>query len=296
MNKKSNTVLGIIILISAILFVYLNGKKPDENLSFDGENALNFAEMQLNYGERIPGSVAHQQTVAFIQTQLADFGWQSQLQEEDLGFYKIKNIVAMRDSEQNEPWIILAAHYDSRFFADQDQNPQNQLLPVPGANDGASGVAVLLELARVLPPTLEKNVWLVFFDAEDQGRIDEWDWILGSTSFVNQLFGQPDKVVIIDMIGDADLNIFYERNSNTSIREEIWDTAAQLGYQDVFIPTEKYSMLDDHTPFLNANIPAIDIIDFDYPYWHTRSDNIANISAASLQAVGDTLYNWLLIP
>ncbi len=296
MNKKSNTVLGIIILITAMIFVYINGKKPDQNLSFDGKNALKFAETQLNFGDRIPGSLAHQQTVEFIQSQLTDFGWQTQLQEEDLGFYKIKNIVAQRDTQQNDPWIILAAHYDSRFFADQDQNPQNRLLPVPGANDGASGVAVLLELARVLPPNLEKNVWLVFFDAEDQGRIDEWDWILGSTSFVNQLDGQPDKVVIIDMIGDLDLNIFYERNSNTSIREEIWDTAAQLGYQAMFIPTEKYSMLDDHSPFLNANIPAIDIIDFDYPYWHTRSDNIANISAESLHVVGDTLYNWLLIP
>ncbi|OJX41507.1 MAG: hypothetical protein BGO78_01905 [Chloroflexi bacterium 44-23] len=295
MNKKLIVVLVIIVLISVQSLIIIKPTTPEEPLSFSGESALKFAESQLAFGNRTPGSHAHQLTIEFIQNKLNEFGWQTNLQEEDLGFYTIKNIIASRNLT-SKPWIILAAHYDTRFFADQDPNPQNRLLPVPGANDGASGVAVLLELARVLPPSLERNVWLVFFDAEDQGRINNWDWILGSTSFVNQLEGNPDKVVIIDMIGDADLNLYYEGKSDPTIRAEIWEVAAKLGYKEIFIPLEKYTMLDDHIPFLNAGIPAVDIIDFDYPYWHTRSDVLENISIKSLQAVGDTIFNWLLIP
>jgi len=95
------------------------------------------------------------------------------------------------------------------------------------------------------------------------------------------------------MIGDADLNIHYEGNSDIVIREEIWSAAAELGYGDIFIPTEKYNMLDDHTPFLEKGIPAVDIIDFDYAYWHTTEDTPDKVSAESLKVVGDTLRHWL---
>ncbi len=166
-------------------------------------------------------------------------------------------------------------------------------MPVPGANDGASGVAVLLELARTLPEDTVP-VWLVFFDAEDNGRITGWDWILGSRAFVEEIEVNPQAVVIVDMIGDADLNIHLEKNSNLEIRTEIWGMAERLGYGDVFINTEKYAMLDDHTPFLEAGIPAVDIIDFDYPYWHTIADTPDKVSAKSLLAVGDTLWHWVV--
>jgi Zn-dependent M28 family amino/carboxypeptidase len=95
------------------------------------------------------------------------------------------------------------------------------------------------------------------------------------------------------MIGDTNLNIYYERNSSKSLMTDIWKTAAGLGYSKAFIPTDKYSMLDDHTPFLNAGIPAVDIIDFDYPYWHTTSDTANHVSSQSLMAVGATLWAWL---
>ena len=95
------------------------------------------------------------------------------------------------------------------------------------------------------------------------------------------------------MIGDADLDIYLEKNSNPELRAEIWAEAITLGYADIFIPEEKFSMLDDHTPFLQAGMTAIDIIDFDYPYWHTTEDTADKVSKESLQAVGDTMLSWL---
>jgi glutaminyl-peptide cyclotransferase len=204
----------------------------------------------------------------------------------------VKNVVA-RNSD-GPPQIIVGAHYDSRMFADQDADVNNRTKPVPAANDGASGVAVLLGLVRSLPKDTVP-VWLVFFDAEDNGRIEGWDWILGSREFVkNNPDIQPQAVVIVDMIGDADLNIYKERNSNAAITDELWSIAGKLGYEEQFIPDYKYSMEDDHTPFLEAGLPAVDLIDFDYPYWHTTADTPDKVSADSLQVVGDTLYTWII--
>jgi len=190
----------------------------------------------------------------------------------------------------------LGAHYDSRQLADQDPEITNQRLPVPGANDGASGVAVLLELARILPPALDQEIWIVFFDAEDQGNIPGWDWILGSKAFVQSLQTYPDDVVIIDMVGDENLNLYLEKNSNSDLSNKIWGIAASLGYESNFIPEYKYRILDDHLPFIEKGISAVDIIDFDYPYWHTASDTSDKTSSKSLKIVGDTLYSWLITP
>jgi Zn-dependent M28 family amino/carboxypeptidase len=158
-------------------------------------------------------------------------------------------------------------------------------------------VAVLLEIARVLPET-EKNVWIVLFDAEDGGDIAGQEWILGSQAFAEELPGMaggrlPDAVVVVDMIGDADLNIHIELNSSAELTAEIWAAAQRLGHGDVFIPAPKYSILDDHTPFRRMGIPAVDLIDFDYPYWHTVADTPDKVSAESLAAVGETVLAWL---
>jgi len=213
-----------------------------------------------------------------------------EVQESEALGHPIQNIVAKRGDAS--PQIILGAHYDSRMYADNDPDPANHTQPVPAANDGASGVAELLELSRTLPKD-SVPTWLVFFDAEDNGRIDGWDWILGSREFVKNNVLQPRAVVIVDMIGDADLNIYKERNSNPELTDEIWAVADSLGYRSLFIPEYKHSMLDDHTPFLEAGIPAVDIIDFDYPYWHTVGDTTDKVSAESLEAVGKTLWTWI---
>jgi len=250
----------------------------------------------MSFGYRTPGSDAHEMTINMIKTTLQNYGWDVEIQEEKIeNNYTIKNIVSKRVNNEG-PWIILAAHYDTRFISDQDNDLTKQILPVPGANDGASGVGILLELARVIPKNIEKNVWLVFFDAEDQGNIEGWDWILGSRSFVKQLNGKPDNVIIIDMVGDADLNIYFEHNSDSELSEEIWNVANNIGFEKYFIPQYKYRILDDHIPFIEAGIRAIDIIDFDYQYWHTQGDTIDKVSVNSLNVIGKTLLEWLLIP
>lgn len=218
-------------------------------------------------------------------------GWQFETQSSEAMGHAVYNLIA-KNSEQ-PPQIIIGAHYDSRIYADNDSDPANHTQPVPAANDGASGAAVLLELARSLPDDAVP-VWLVFFDAEDNGRIESWDWILGSREFVKNNPLQPRAVVIVDMIGDADLNIYRERNSNVELTDQIWATAKSLGYDNKFIDEYRYSMLDDHTPFIEAGIPAVDIIDFDYPYWHTIQDTPDKVSAESLQVVGRTLRTWII--
>jgi Zn-dependent M28 family amino/carboxypeptidase len=284
--------LAIFLIVSVASFVVIRTNyaqaRPQE---FDGDRAFQDVEYQVSLGARIPDSPAHEKVREWIAAELEQAGWSAEIQPAEKMGHAIYNIVGKRG--QGQPLIIIGAHYDSRLISDQDPDPEKRNQPVPGANDGASGVAILLELARTLPD-LDAEIWLVFFDAEDNGNIPGWDWILGSTAFVEQLAQNPDAVVILDMLGDADLNIHFERSSDAVISEAIWQQAADLGYGDVFIPTPKYNILDDHLPFLRAGIPAVDIIDFDYPYWHTTADTPDKVSADSLKAVGDTIRAWLL--
>lgn len=261
------------------------------SVGFYADRALADVEYQINLGPRIPGSDAHANFIQWLSSELEGNGWEVSLQTAERLGHPLTNIIAERGSAK--PWIILGAHYNSRLLADRSAKPEDQVIPVPGANDGASGVAVLLELARSLPADLDKEVWLVFFDLEDQGNILGWDWILGSRAFVESLTSYPDKVVIIDMIGDAELDIPIEASSDPELIRELWDVAAQLDYQNYFLEKRGGSILDDHTPFLEAGIPAIDIIDFNYPYWHTIADTTDKVSANSLKVIGDTLYTWL---
>jgi len=284
------------ILLFFLFLVLLVSCHKKPAVEFDGESAYAYANSQVEFGPRTPGSEAHQKSIELITEELESFGWTVDIQSEELNGYLIQNVIGKYPTITAEPWIIIGAHYDSRFYANKDTNIANQLKPVLGANDGASGVAVLLELARVLPPDLNKNLWFVFFDAEDQGNIDGWDWILGSRSFVKTLENKPDAVVILDMIGDKDLNVYFERNSDVNLQKEIWDIAANLGYGEFFIPEFRYSILDDHIPFIENEMIAIDIIDFDYPYWHTSQDTIDKLSPESLEIIGKTIYHWLLVP
>jgi Zn-dependent M28 family amino/carboxypeptidase len=266
--------------------------------SFQEERAYQDVINQVSFGPRTPGSAAHAQIIDFIRRELQEAGWQSEIQKTRSGGHEVRNIIARREDQEEAvaPWIILGAHYDSRLLADRDPDPEKQTQPVPGANDGASGVAVLLELARVLPADLDKRVWLVFFDGEDNGRIPGWDWILGSRAFVQALEGRPEAAVIVDMVGDADLNITLEQNSDPQLAAQIWQAAEELGYGDRIVEAPGPRILDDHVPFLEAGIPAVDMIDFDYPYWHTSEDTVDKVAPESLQAVGDTLLAWLNQP
>ncbi|MCZ2127328.1 MAG: M28 family peptidase [Anaerolineales bacterium] len=293
MNKRSaalylSIILGLALVVGGwylVAFLTYNSSAP-----FDGARAYADVQTQVDMGSRAPGADGHAQIQNWLRAELESAQWTVDVHETTRLNHPIYNLIAKRGTES--PQIILAAHYDTRAFADNDPDPALHFTPVLGANDGASGAAVLLELARTLPKD-SVPVWLVFFDAEDQGRIEGWDWILGSRAFAEEISVKPQAVVVVDMVGDADLNLYYEKNSDAKIRAEIWSTAAELGWQLQFIPDEKYSMLDDHTPFLEKGIPAVDIIDFDYPYWHTAQDTPDKVSAESLQAVGETLLRWI---
>jgi glutaminyl-peptide cyclotransferase len=257
---------------------------------FDGRRAFNDIKYQVGLGPRTMGSIAHEQTANLIISELQSLNWQVDTQETIISNQPVENIIAQRGT--GTPWIIIASHYDSRSIADMDPDQVKRSQPVMGANDGASSVAVLLELARVLPVKLNKQTWLVFFDNEDNGTSLGTGWDIGSDYFVSKLQGKPDSVVILDMVGDKDLNIYMERNSNSDLNTEIWNVAKELG-DSQFIPTYKYDLIDDHIPFIQAGIRAVDVIDFDYPYWHTTNDTLDKVSAESLKVVGETILKWL---
>jgi glutaminyl-peptide cyclotransferase len=258
---------------------------------FNGDRAFEHAVAQMEWVPRHTGTDGWRKCGDYILDQLARQGWSAEEQPFTYMQTDCRNLIGKRGQG---PLLIIGAHYDSRRYADEDPDPARRTEPVPAANDGASGIAVLLELARVLQPeTLNRTIWLVAFDAEDNGNIDGWDWIAGSTHFVKVLTERPQGMVLVDMIGDADQQLYYERNSHQAMNEGVWEIAADLGHP-AFVPTPRHSMLDDHTPFLEEGIPAIDIIDFDYPYWHTTADTLDKIHPYSLEVVGTTVQEWLL--
>ena len=255
-------------------------------------------EQQMALGPRTPGSEAHGKFIDQTVETLTAEGWTVRCEEERYQGKTVRNITADRGTENSGgKWIVIGAHFDSRITADQEKLPANQLLPVPAANDGASGAAVLLGLAKTLPKDTDKRITLAFFDAEDQGRVMGWpDWCLGSRLLAEQygaLERKPDAVIVIDMIGDADLNICRERNSDRALTDELFGIAAKLGLSKQFIDQEKYAMYDDHMPFIEQGIPAADLIDFDYPWWHTLGDTTDKLSEESLQAVYRVVYEYL---
>jgi glutaminyl-peptide cyclotransferase len=283
------------ILIAGGIGLVLAGCTPGTPRPFSGTEAYTLAQEFLEFGPRISGTEANRKAGDWILEQLREADWET---FEDEGVYmgtSVRNIAGRRGAG---PVVILGAHYDSRRCADQPEGGCAE--PVLGANDGASGVAVLLELARALNPDWEtRQVWLVFFDAEDNGGLDGWEWIAGSRQFAllvkdSRAAGQEFAgMVLLDMIGDSNQQIYFEGNSDPALRGEIWSGAGGLGFGDTFIPELKFTMLDDHIPFRDLGIPSVDIIDFEYPYWHTTRDTLEKISAASLERVGRTVEIWL---
>ncbi|MFZ5902484.1 MAG: M28 family peptidase [Chloroflexota bacterium] len=292
MTKRILLTLGAIALILGGLYLWqysrLHRTRPR---LFDAQRAYQDVVYQVSLGPRTPGSEAHDKAIEYFRSELQKANWQVDVQYVEVNGQLLKNVVARRSDVP--PKIILGAHYDSRLMADKDPDPKKQQEPVPGANDGASGAAVLLELGRILPSN-SVPVWLVFFDGEDQGNIPGWEeWSLGARGFVDTFTLKPRAVVIVDMVGDYNLNILKEKQSNQRLVNEIWQVAADLGYGEYFIDEQKYTIMDDHVPFLEAGIPAVDIIDIEYRYWHTSYDTPDHVSPFSLGVVGSTLQVWL---
>jgi glutaminyl-peptide cyclotransferase len=286
MRSKSWLLIAIILLLLGILVWACQASSVHQ--TFDGQRAYQHVLAQCDLGPRPTGSAAGWATGDYIIAELEELGWVVTSQEFTYRGIKGRNIMGQQG---RGPIVILGAHYDTRPYADYDPVDKNQL--ILGANDGASGVAVLLELARSLDEKAENEVWLVFFDAEDRGKLDGWPFSVGAEFFADALEKTPEYVVVVDMIGDTDQKIFFEHNSNPALQEQIWAIAAGLGYQEHFIPDYKWSIIDDHMPFARRGIKAVDIIDFDYPYWHTTQDTPDKVSPESLQRVGRVLEELL---
>ena len=266
---------------------------------FDGEAAFGYVETQMAFGPRVPNSEGHRRTGDWILAQLQVRADSVEVQEfshmtVDGELLQLRNFIG-RFRPDLPDRILYVAHWDTRPRADRSANLGQQRMPVPGANDGASGVAVLLGVADALvrtPPTI--GVDLLFVDGEDYGDFSAGDDVLlGSRYYATTLdpSALPLFAVVWDMVGDRDLQIYQEGNSVAGAPEvvdRVWARARELGYGSVFRDRVGYNMTDDHVPLLEAGVRAIDVIDFDdVPWWHTTEDTIDKVSAESLKIVGD---------
>lgn len=270
-----------------ICFVYLLGCA---NTQLEIDPIKNHIQKQLSFGPRIPGSEASMKTANYFKDYLEDNGWIVEFQDFNFDGVKLRNVIAKNSA--NPPQLLIGTHYDTRQFSDQDPVKSNQSVPVPGAIDGSSGSALLLELGNLVADE-ETSIWIVFFDGEDQGRINNWQWSIGAEYFAKNLVEKPESVVILDMLGDQDLKIFKELNSDPELSNEIWTIAGNLGFSNSFINEQKHSFIDDHLPFINLGIPTALLIDFEYPYWHTTSDTLDKVSERNLEIVLEVMHNWI---
>ncbi len=292
------------ILFFIILFALVGCGSASKKITFDEKQAFAFLEEQCDFGPRNPGSEAIALEREYIKNILEQCNalvkTQSFTVYQDSIEYYGENISASFHPELTDR-ILLGAHYDTRPWADKDPNPDNHNKPILGANDGASGVAVLLELANILADNKPKKygVDLVFFDLEDIGKYQNSDsWCKGSEYYAaNMLTESPDYVIVVDMIGDEDLSIPMEYNSYQSAPELILklnDYAEKHGFSQ-FKRKIGLSLTDDHVPFIKRGYRAIDLIDFDYPFWHTLEDTPDKCSEKSLLAVGQTLVDFIYL-
>lgn len=263
----------------------------------DGARAQARVAHQVGLGPRIPGTPGHAAMVEWLAGELARLGGRVERQaftDSTLGRpLPLVNLIA-RFGDAGARRIVLAAHYDTRPVCDQDPDPAKRPLPLPGANDGGSGVAVLLEVAELMsrraPPV---GVELVFFDGEDQGDAGRGEeFSLGSRGYAARLpakgsEARPVAAFVFDMVGDRDLGIHPEVQSMqyaANLCELVLDAARATGARS-FHRTPKHTVTDDHIPLLQAGLPAVDIIDFDYAAWHTAADRPDQTSPESLAEV-----------
>jgi Zn-dependent M28 family amino/carboxypeptidase len=217
-------------------------------------------------------------------------GWTVEVQEYAYGGERLQNVIG---SKGQGPILVLGTHFDTRPLADMD--PADRSNPVIGANDGGSGVGVLLELARVLKASTfdQTQVRLAFVDGQNRGEIDGWPWSVGARHMANDWIAsvqpRPEYALFVDMVGDQDQVFYYEWSSTLWLLEKAWAVAQDLGYAAHFRPEYRYRTLNDHVPFLDQGIPAAVIVDLDYAYWRTSQDTADKVSVDSLQRMGNVL-------
>lgn len=268
--------------------------RPD----FQGDSAYALLEQQVAFGPRIPGTEGHAAQLQWMQDYLAARADTLIVQEfthtvSTGDTLHLTNLMA-RFNPDASARVLLLTHWDTRPKADQADSEAERQMPVPGANDGASGTAVLMQLAEMFtkqdPPL---GVDLLFVDGEDYGP-DTVDMFLGARHFAENLPPgyQPLYGVLLDLVGDANLRFPIEGYSDhyaPEVVQRVWSVARDLGYSSIFVPTVGQAISDDHVSLNEAGIHTIDIIDFEYPYWHTPEDVPEHTSARSLDIVGEVM-------
>lgn len=325
MNILSMRPLHYIVLISGLVMLASCGGNKKETPTqqpaatdygtvkipqFDADSAYRFVSEQLAFGFRIPGTKEHAACAAYLEQQMGRWCDTVMVQEFSTTLWnqqsvRGKNIIASINPAANKR-ILLAAHWDSRMWADHDSNADNHKKPIMGANDGASGVAVLMEMARVMKSmALEVGVDFIFYDVEDQG-IPEWteqyednSWCKGSqywsqnphVPYYSAIYG-----ILFDMVGGINPRFTKEEISRRyapGIMNKVWDAANSMGYSNIFVNEDTEPILDDHL-YVNQiiGIPMIDIVQNSpgmsfFDHWHTVNDNIDCIDKQTLKIVGD---------
>jgi hypothetical protein len=302
-SRRLVAVLGVVALFTVLAYAFVarttevqpQGARAAANTSpFNADRAYADLRTIVGFGPRPAASEALAKTRAYIVSELQKAGLKAELDEFEpvtpRGRKKMTNIRASRPGTR--PGIIaLVGHYDTKLFND---------MTFVGANDGGSSAAWLLEMARATADLrLQNTLEFVFFDGEE--AVVEWtddDSVYGSKHDVDRrsrarTLQQLKAVILVDMIGDKDLRIQRESQSTEWLTEAIWSAGRSLGYTQEF-PNTVQTISDDHIPFLNARIPAVDLIDFDYgpghSYWHQASDTLDKTSGRSLKVVGDAVY------
>lgn len=316
----------IIVLLSILLFACV-GEQQQKNIAnkvqpnekspyFNADSAYHYVERQVLFGARVPQSNAHKACTEYLLSKLSDFCDTAQIQEGLVELYNgqvipCRNIIGSF-SPSKKKRVLLCAHWDSRPFSDQECDSEKQYFPVLGADDGASGVGVLLELARQMKQQQPNvGVDIVLFDVEDYGMPDfykgnlyvEHSWCLGSQYWSKNPHRKGYSAhygILLDMVGGKNAVFKREQVSTyyaSKIVDKVWSKAREIGFSAYFRNEKGGAITDDHL-YLNkiANIPCIDIIRQEpdsetgfADYWHTQNDNMQNISKETLHAVGQTL-------
>ncbi len=270
---------------------------------FSGAQALEFVKFQLDAGPRVTGSPTNEKIKQWLSDELRADGWHVVIQPfTTANQINAVNVIA-RNRKENDgtPLIIVGTHYNSRTFADKDANESRRQEPVPGANSGASGTAVLLELAnRINPTELEFRVCFAFFDAADNDGLEGWSAAEGSAYFIETLTdidelqscANPQAAIILDMVG-ASPNLVFETGSNQELVASVQQAAVAAGYDNWL--NGQVSLLEsgDHLPFMEARVPTAYIFGDAYQHRHTTADTLDKISADELEKIGRTLQTWL---
>lgn len=298
-------VLATVLAAAVAYFAYLGYGLLTPSFAvepFSGARALQYATRQVEYGPRPTGSPANIAAGDWLVEELRGLGWDVVIQPFAAGNNSQgRNIIAIRSANPAPARsALLMTHYDTRLRADRDPNPSNHDQPGLGANVGAAGVAVLLELARTLDVIATGHtVCLVFLDAEENEGIQGWEGAMGSAALVQRLDADiprcrtPRFALYVDMVGNHNQRLYTESTSYVPLTRSLWSVAAELGFGNWFINEPTWTATDAHTRFREINIPAATLSDYNYPHRDTLNDVLEQLNVDSLARVGTVLKTWL---